>query len=161
MRPKKIKLSELNPDSENTRIHDRRNIEAIKKSLQRFGQYRPFVVQKQGMIIRVGNGMYQAMKELGWEEGFAEIREMTTEEAIALSITDNRIAELAEWDNNLLEKALNDLPEDLFEVTGFDIKSEDFNINDFFEEKQNENKEEKKNAKSFICQFCGKENFIE
>lgn len=116
----KINLAGLLPDPKNTRKHDRRNIDAIKESLRKFGQYRPFVVQRQGMIIRVGNGMYQAMKELGWSDGDAEIKDLTNDEAVALSIIDNRSSELAVWDDELLAKTLNELPSEYKTLTGFD-----------------------------------------
>lgn len=115
----KVKLSDLNPDPKNTRMHDSNNIEVIKESLTKFGQYRAFVVQTQGMIIRVGNGMYEAMKQLGMTEGYAEIKDLTDEEATALSILDNRSSELAEWDEGMLQDCLNDLPDDLAKITGF------------------------------------------
>ena len=37
----KIKISDLVPDSKNTRIHSRKNIEAVKASLLENDQYRP------------------------------------------------------------------------------------------------------------------------
>jgi hypothetical protein len=40
------------------------NIDVIKRSLLRFGQYRAFVIQKSNNYIRVGNGMYQAMLQI-------------------------------------------------------------------------------------------------
>jgi hypothetical protein len=120
MKLKKVKLSDLTPDPRNTRRHDERNIKTIMDSLEKFGQYRAFVVQKQGMVIRVGNGMYEAMRRLGWTEGQAEIIDLTDEEATALSIVDNRSAELATWDEGLLAETLDGLPDDLIELTGFD-----------------------------------------
>lgn len=110
---KKVKLSELKPDKKNARKHDKRNIEEIKRSLQKNPQYRPFVVQKGTGRILVGNGMYQAMKELGITEGWAEYRDLTDEEATALALADNRTAELAEWDMSTLR--------DLFQEMGPDI----------------------------------------
>lgn len=120
MNTQKIKLSELVPDPLNTRKHDKRNIATIKESLQKFGQYRPFVVQRQGMIIRVGNGMYQAMRELGWSEGYVEIKELSDADATALSILDNRSSELADWDDKILAEILKDMPDDMRDFVGFD-----------------------------------------
>jgi len=120
MNLQKIKLADLKPDPKNTRIHDTHNIDIIKNSLSKFGQYRPFVVQKKGMVIRVGNGMYQAMQELGWTEADAEVKDLTDEEATALSIIDNRSAEVATWDEKLLADILKDMPKDFQALTGFD-----------------------------------------
>jgi hypothetical protein len=119
MNIQKVQLSELTADPKNTRRHDRRNIDTIKESLKKFGQYRPFVVQKSGMVIRIGNGMYEAMKELGWQEGHALVKDLSDEESETLSILDNRSSELAEWDEAMLSQVLGTLPEDLLTLTGF------------------------------------------
>ncbi len=121
MKVVKVKLEDLNPDPNNTMVHDERNIEAIKTSLQKFKQYRAFVVQKKGMIIRVGNGMFEAMKQLGYKEAFAEIKTLTDEEATALSIMDNKSSDLASFDDPALAEAFTIIPEDLHEFTGFNV----------------------------------------
>ena len=113
-------LSELKLDERNTRLHDRRNIEMIKASLQEFGQYRPFVVD-QDMIIRVGNGMYVAMQELGMTEGDCSILQLTPEQAMALSVVDNRAAELSKWDEVKLAQVITDLGDEKTTV-GFNEK---------------------------------------
>ena len=114
-----VRLDTLTPDPQNTRRHDARNLAEITASLRRWGQYRDFVVQRQGMIIRVGNGMYAAMLAMGMTEGTAKILDLTDHEAAALSIMDNRSAELAEWDDLALQQVLAGLPNDLLGVTGF------------------------------------------
>ena len=40
-----VPLSELHPDPENCRIHNRQNIETIKSLYLRFGQYRDFIAR--------------------------------------------------------------------------------------------------------------------
>ena len=120
MQKKKVELKDINLDPRNTRKHNEKNIKVIKESLEKFGQYRPFVIQEEGMIIRVGNGMYQAMQELGIKEADAVIIDLNDDEATALSIIDNRSSELATWDDDLLAELLKDMPDDLFNITGFD-----------------------------------------
>lgn len=68
MQIKKVLLSQLVPDDKNARAHSKRNIEEVKKSLEQFGQHRAFVVQRSSNKILVGNGMYEAMRQLGWKE---------------------------------------------------------------------------------------------
>ena len=75
-----IPLADLHPDPDNSRIHNRRNIDTIKKSLDEFGQYRKMVVRKSDNLIVIGNGMYQAMKELGWTEAECRIADLTEEQ---------------------------------------------------------------------------------
>jgi len=108
----KVNLDELVEDNNNARIHSERNIEEIKKSLKKYKQYRPFVVQRSTNKIIVGNGMYRAMKLLGIKEGWVEYRDLSDIEATKLALTDNRTAELAEWDIEILEDIFNDLGDD-------------------------------------------------
>lgn len=115
----KMLLTDIVPDPGNTRIHDERNIQVIMKSLAKFGQYRAFVVQKPSMVIRVGNGMYEAMKRLGWKEGYVIAKEMTDEEATALSIIDNRSSDLSYFDDTILRDIMQALGQDARLMTGF------------------------------------------
>lgn len=101
-----IPVDDLALDPTNSRSHDRRNIDAIKASLERFGQRAPIVVQQDGMIVRSGNGRLIAARELGWTHVAALVRDETDAEAVAWSVVDNRTAELAEWDEKALLDAL-------------------------------------------------------
>src|SRR2546425_10353858 len=67
LRPLAIPCSSLNYDPDNARLHSEENIDAIMKSLAEFGQDQPLVVQRQGMIVRKGNGRLKAARRLGWE----------------------------------------------------------------------------------------------
>ncbi|HCE42312.1 MAG TPA: hypothetical protein DET40_02035 [Lentisphaeria bacterium] len=125
MKSEIVKLSDLTPDPNNTRIHDSHNIEVIKNSLKVFGQYRPFVVQKSNMIIRIGNGMYKAMQELGWTDGEAKILDLSDEDATILSILDNRSSDLSVFDNIRLTEIIDGLSPDKLALTGFDIAEAD------------------------------------
>jgi hypothetical protein len=51
-----VPIDALNLDPANARTHDEKNLATIMGSLARFGQRLPLVVQKQGMIVRAGNG---------------------------------------------------------------------------------------------------------
>ena len=111
-----VPIQALNFDPKNTRKHDERNLNAIKASLNKFGQRLPLVVQKDGMVVRAGNGRLEAMKEMGWSQAAALVVEEDDIDAIAFAIADNRSAELAEWDFSELSDALNmlqDLDPDL------------------------------------------------
>lgn len=102
-----IALSKLRPDDKNARKHSKRNIEEIMRSLKDFGQHRPFVVQQPSLKILIGNGMYQAMKKMGWKEGMALYVDDDDTKAIKRALADNRTAELAEWDNEVLLELLS------------------------------------------------------
>lgn len=54
-------LSSLQQDPNNARRHGRRNLDAIKASLVRFGQRVPLVVRPGGLIVG-GNGTFSVMR---------------------------------------------------------------------------------------------------
>jgi 16S rRNA G966 N2-methylase RsmD len=120
MKIERINVAELSLDPSNVRKHDRKNLDAIKASLRKFGQQKPIVVDAKGIVL-AGNGTLTAAKELGWTE--IEITRTTLQgvEATAFAIADNRSAELAEWEDSLADvlKSLANADIDLAEL-GFD-----------------------------------------
>lgn len=104
-----ISLDLLTPDQDNANIHDQASIEAIKSSFTRFGQDVPLVVQRQGMIVRKGNGRLTAARGLGWSHIAALIVEESDVEAAARAIADNQTGRLSRWDPTRLGKAIEAL----------------------------------------------------
>lgn len=103
-------LEKVWPDPANARLHNPRNLEAIKSSLRRFGQQKPIVVRRDGMIL-AGNGTYAAIREMGWSEIWLRVSELESIEAAAYALADNRTAELAAWDFEILTGTLRGLQE--------------------------------------------------
>ena len=95
-------LDELIEDSANARIHDKRNLDAIRNSLQRFGQVEPLVVRKDTNVVVGGNGRLAAMRSLKWKTTQVTYQDLTDLQAYELGIALNRTAELAGWDNEQL-----------------------------------------------------------
>lgn len=120
LRPFAVEISSLHFDEANVRKHDERNLESIKRSLAEFGQRQPIVVQRDGMIIRAGNGRMMAAQSLGWTHIAAIVVDDAEHAAVAYGIADNRTADLAEWDERALIAALRELESTpYFEATGF------------------------------------------
>ncbi len=93
-----VPLAGLKHDPVNARLHPDRNMEAIKNSLCQYGQVKPVVVRKQTNVVMAGNGTLRAARELGWTKIAAVFVAMTDVEAAGYGIADNRTAELAAWD---------------------------------------------------------------
>lgn len=105
----------------NARKHDVRNLASIKASLERFGQRQPIVVTPDGIVL-AGNGRLKAAVELGWSTMECVICELKDYDAAAFALADNRTAELAGWDNNVLAKLLLEIRKHeaaLAEAAGF------------------------------------------
>ena len=96
-----ISITELNQDPNNARKHSSGNIDSIKGSLAKFGQQKPIVIDAKNIVI-AGNGTLQAAKSLGWETIRAIRTNLEGYDAMAFALADNRTAELAEWDKNIL-----------------------------------------------------------
>jgi hypothetical protein len=117
---KRVSLDKLVGDRDNARRHSERNLDAIKRSLERFGQVEPLIVQKRGRRVVGGNGRMQAMRDLGWTEADCVVLDIDDKQAKALGLALNRTAELAEWDFSQLEALIKDvLPEIPLEDLGF------------------------------------------
>jgi len=129
-----VPIDTLKPDPRNARRRTESNREALAASLTQFGQRRPVVVQKQGMIIRAGNGLVEVAKTLGWTEVAAIVVDESDTEAAAYGIADNRTAELAVWDKAQLSEILSELQpiDDGAMVIGFTQDDLDKLLDDVF-----------------------------
>ncbi len=113
-------IASLAPDPANARKHGEQNLDAITASLRRFGQAEPLVIQAGTGRVIAGHGRLLAMKQLGWTD--CDVVELDVDDlkATALGIALNRTAELAEWDESVLAKLLDELrDQDALDGVGF------------------------------------------
>jgi len=116
-----VPLGDLHQDPANARAHDARNLEAIRASLQRFGQAEPLVVQAASGRVIGGNGRLEAMRSLGWTDCDVVELDLGETQATALGIALNRTAELAAWDDETLALLLSSLKDEgELDGVGFD-----------------------------------------
>lgn len=128
MKSRKVKISALQLDPNNARQHPQHNIDAIKASLERWGQQKPILVDKDG-IVRAGNGLLIAAKALQWKALDVVETDLTDKELAAYAIADNRTGELSEWSaeiKDIIDGLKLDLPDLDSAALGFDdIELED------------------------------------
>lgn len=112
------KVANLTLDPNNARKHDQKNLDAIKASLEKFGQRKPIVITTTGTVL-AGNGTLEAAIELGWKELTVAVapKDWDSDTAKAYALADNRTAELAQWDTSVL---LNQIVE--LDATGWEVK---------------------------------------
>ena len=123
---RRVPLATLLLDPANVRLHDERNLGAIKGSLSIFGQVEPLVVQASTGRLIAGHGRVAAMRELGWTESDIVEVDLNDTQAATLAITLNRSGELATWDLPALGKILDNLKDEFpLEDLGFDQKAID------------------------------------
>jgi ParB-like chromosome segregation protein Spo0J len=109
LRPLAVPVASLNPDPANARRHPDRNLAAIEASLRVYGQRKPVVVRREGMVVEAGNGTLDAAKKLGWTHLAVVLVDDDPITATGYAIADNRTAELAAWDEEALGRLLGEL----------------------------------------------------
>lgn len=80
----------------------RGDVEAVAKSLARFGQRKPIVARASDRVVIAGNHTLQAAISLGWEDIAVSFVNENEEESLAFALADNRTAELGSYDEGLL-----------------------------------------------------------
>lgn len=123
-----LKINEIKPYEKNPRQNDQA-VKAVAESIKQFGFQQPIVVDKNKVII-VGHTRHKAAKKLGLEEVPCVIADNLTEKQVKkYRLADNKVGELAEWDEELLWAELQDIGiGEGMEDFGFD--EADFNIED-------------------------------
>jgi len=111
-------IADLAADPANARLHDARSLDAIRASLQRFGQQKPVVVDAAGVVI-AGNGTLEAARQLGWTHIAVVRSDLANIDRMAYAIADNRTAELSRWDEDVLKTVLGALPSDAVNAAGY------------------------------------------
>jgi ParB-like chromosome segregation protein Spo0J len=119
----RLPIADLHLDRANARRHPERNMDALMASLMRFGQQKPIVIDGNN-VVRAGNGTLAAAKGLGWKEIVCVRSDLPMSELAAYAVVDNRTAELAEWDPEMLRASLEGLDELDLKALGFDDAEE-------------------------------------
>jgi ParB-like chromosome segregation protein Spo0J len=125
-------IDQLKPDSNNPRRHTKKQTRQIANSIAAFGFNVPILIDRDANVI-AGHGRLLAAGELGWSEvPTLCLDHLTPAQARAFQIADNRLTEIAVWDDRLLAEQLKDLSllglDFSIEVTGFEIGEIDLRI---------------------------------
>lgn len=147
-----IALSDLVPYEKNARIHTETDLATIRNSIQEFGMCDPIGIWSDRNIIVEGHGRLMALKELGHTKApCIRLDHLTDEQRRAYALAHNKTAEMSKWDFEMLDTELADLDIDM-EGFGFvNIEEADVNLNDFFEDAEQKEKE----PKMIQCPHCG------
>ncbi|HHK74528.1 MAG TPA: site-specific DNA-methyltransferase, partial [Rhizobiales bacterium] len=117
-----IPTAELIPYARNARTHSDEQVGQITASIAEFGFVNPVLVGEDNVII-AGHGRLLAASRLGMETvPVIKLGHLSETQRRALVIADNRLAEAAGWDEEMLAIELQALMDDEFDVdiTGFD-----------------------------------------
>ena len=89
----------------------RGDVTRIKKSLNRFGQYKPITARLHSGVVIAGNHTLQAARELGWSEIAATFVDVSDDEATRIVLTDNALSDAATNDAEAMAALLEGVPD--------------------------------------------------
>lgn len=145
----------LAPYANNARTHSQEQIDRIAASIAEFGFTNPILINKQRGII-AGHGRVLAAQMLGLETvPVIELAHLTAAQRRAYIIADNKLAELAGWDEDLLALELGELRKGNFDIglIGFDADE----LASLFSDPDDDPSEPAANGKRKVvaCPECG------
>ena len=161
-----LPIKALKPYEKNTRKHQKKDIDNIAMSIEKFGMNDPIGIWKDNIIVE-GHGRMLACKQLGMTEvPCVRLDHLTDEQRREYAIAHNATAELSEWDFDILTDELADLDLDDFDFDfGIEDEEEDFDENDLERDGEKDggvliqitfrNLQEYKNAENAIKDIIG------
>lgn len=128
-------LETISPYEKNPRKNDDA-VEYVANSIREFGFKVPIVIDKDGVIV-AGHTRYKAAKKLNMDKVPCIVADDLTDEQIkAFRLADNKTAEKATWDFDLLAEELDSLFEFDMEAFGFDEHENEYPPEDLDNEEQ-------------------------
>jgi len=127
-----ISVEALKPHANNARTHSNKQLRQIANSVRKFGFCNPVLIDDQKQII-AGHGRVAAAKLLGMKQvPTVKLSHLNEVEKRAYILADNRLAEKAGWDREILAIELQSLVSLNFEVelTGFETATVDLIIDE-------------------------------
>lgn len=125
MEIKTLKLKDLKPYDKNPR-HNDEAVELVANSIKEFGFKVPIVIDRNNVIV-CGHTRYMACKQLKIKEVPCVVADDLTDNQIkAFRLADNKVAEKAEWDYDLLNAEIDDIVNIDMEDFGFEFIDEEY-----------------------------------
>lgn len=136
-------INELIPYVNNARKNDHA-VDAVASSIKNYGFKQPIVIDSHGEVV-AGHTRLKAAKKLNMEQVPCIVADdLTPAQIKAYRIADNKVAELSEWDMELLKVEL----EDIEGFTGFEVDE----LQDLFEDEAKEENFDAKEASNEIVE---------
>lgn len=120
-----LSLDQIRPDPRNPRLHGKRHVRQLAKSIEAFGFNAPIMIDDDAQIV-AGHGRYAAALALGLPSApCIRLGHLNEHQRRAYMVADNRLGELSKWDTVVLGELMLELAEaDL----SFDVEAAGFSI---------------------------------
>lgn len=120
-------IEEIIPYENNPRNNDDA-VPAVANSIREFGFKQPIVIDAQGVII-AGHTRLKAAERLGMKEVPCVMADdLTPEKVKAYRLADNKVAELATWEADMLRTELEELAMTDIDMSAFAFTDEDLEL---------------------------------
>jgi len=117
-------ISSLTPWDKNPR-HNTAAIEQVRRSIERFGFSSPIIARQQDRVIIAGHTRHQAALKMGLDKVPVRFLDLDPAQARALALADNKLGEVAEWDDGMLAEVLAELEAESVDLDGLGWSDEE------------------------------------
>ena len=160
-----VAVGELEPWDRNPR-HNDEAVKAVADSISRFGFGAPIVARREGRRIIAGHTRLRAAQSAGLDQVPVRWMDISDADATALALADNRLAEIATWDDEGLADILAELSEefdaDAMNALGWSVAElSDLLSGADFEPEPDAHQGELDKIKPYQCPHCGEPVTIE
>jgi hypothetical protein len=121
-----VEIGQLVPWDENPR-HNDGAVEEVAASIRRFGFASPIIARTEDRMVIAGHTRLKAAQLLGLDRVPVRYMDLDPADAKLLAIADNKVGEIAEWDDAKLAEVLHGLQMDgrLDDLTGLGMSPEE------------------------------------
>ena len=113
-----VSINDLNPWQDNPRQNSEA-ISEVAKSIKRFGFASPIIARKADNMIIAGHTRFEAAKEIGLKTVPVRFMDLDLNDAQLLALADNKLGEIALWDDSKLKDILMNLEDQSLDGLGW------------------------------------------
>ena len=137
-------------------------VQQIADSITRFGWGNPILVRRADRVVIAGHTRLKAAQLLGMDKVPVRLMDLDPAQAAALALADNKLGELADWDDAGLREVLAELEADGLDLEGLGWNDEELetmkSVPDF---EMEEDAPDLSQIKTFACPHCMSEVTLE
>ena len=119
-----VRIDEISNHEKNPKQHPDKQIRLLEESIKRFGWTNPVILSADNVIL-AGHARVKVAIAAGNDTVPCIRTKLTGAEADAYLLADNRLSDIAPYDRDILDELLGGLPDDLVELTGFEVNAID------------------------------------
>jgi DNA modification methylase len=112
-----VHIDDVKPWENNPRNNDHA-VEHVAKSIERFGWGAPIIARRSDGVIIAGHTRHKAAKSLGMDKVLVRYMDLDPAQSAALALADNKLGEIADWDDAGVAEILKDLDAQSFDLSG-------------------------------------------